>query len=291
MIIINSIVLIIPTCVFNWGALLRQEPPFLRGYTIIEKIQMCVFTTQEILISGVYLWEVRKVVIGVGVREKQSRSMIKQLVLMNVAIIVLDVVTLATEFCEWFMIQVTLKGLVYSVKLKLEFAVLSQIINLVLDKRSDSQRAVDEAAAAAAKHDALSSPAILLRDPEKHAITPHSLIASPMRSSRSNSSDMITEDRIQSFERGRQPSCGGSMLPGLQLPEIAAELSLDDEEGGRYVRSLQQNVPTNWRLSIGHEALSGPNLYEIRQLSQSGYEPDQSSIESSENVSYPGRLG
>jgi hypothetical protein len=289
MIIINSIVFIIPTCVFNWGALLRQEPPFLRGYTIIEKIQMCVFTTQEIFISGVYLWEVRKVVLEVGVQEKRSRSMVKQLVLMNVAIIVLDVVTLAMEFCEWFMIQVTLKGLVYSVKLKLEFAVLSQIINLVLDKRSESQRAMDEAAAAAAKHEALGSPAILLRDPEKHAITPHLSTASAARTSRSNSSDMITENQIQSFERARQQSCVGP-LPDLRFPANAAGLLLDDDDEGRWVRSLQQNVPTNWRLSIGHEALSGPNLYEIRQLSHSGHEGDQDSIES-EYVLYPGRLG
>ena len=290
LIIINSIVLIIPTCVFNWGALLRQEPPFLRGYTIIEKIQMCVFTAQEILISGVYLFEVRKVAINVGVREKRTRAIVKQLILMNVAIIALDVVTLATEFCEWFMIQVTLKGLVYSVKLKLEFAVLSQIISMVLDKRSDSQRAVDEAAAAAAKHEALGSPAILLRDPEKNIVSPHLSAASGLRTSRSNSSDVIVEQRVKSMESERQQSTVGSILPGIHFPENAARLLLDDDDEGRYVRSLQQNVPTNWRLSIGHEALSGPNLYEIRQLSQSGHDGDQDSIES-EHVLYPGRLG
>ena len=39
LIIVDSIALIIPTCVFNWGALLQQKQPYLHGYTIIEKVQ------------------------------------------------------------------------------------------------------------------------------------------------------------------------------------------------------------------------------------------------------------
>lgn len=162
MVIINSVVLIIPTCVFNWGALLLLEEPYLRGYTIIEKIQMCVFTAQELIISGVYLFVVRK--ITVGVHDKRS-TMIRQLILMNVLIIALDLVTLSIEFCDWFMIQVTLKGLVYSVKLKVEFAVLSKVINLVRKQRSrSSQAAADQAALAGVKpHSPLGVPPLRKR--------------------------------------------------------------------------------------------------------------------------------
>lgn len=289
LIIIDSIALITPTCVFNWGALLLQRNPYLRGYTVIEKIQMCVFTAQEILISGVYLYEVRKVM-G-GIRDKRSRGMVKQLVLMNVLIIALDIVTLSIEFCEWFMIQVTLKGLVYSVKLKVEFAVLSKIISLVRDKRTESERARAYAAAAAtaalaAKEQVPGSPTTLLGDPEKNHVSPR---VSAARTSRSNSSEALHERRIQSVDSGCMQSCGGSAVHSLQFPETVLGLGVLDEVEGRYVRSLQQNVPAEWRLSIGHEALSGPNLYEIRQLSQSGPELDEDAIESLQDK-YPGRL-
>ena len=286
LIIIDSVVFIIPTCVFNWGALLRQERPFLRGYTIIEKIQMCVFTVQEVLISGVYLLEVRKVM--ASARDKRSRSMIRQLILMNVLIISLDIVTLSIEFCDWFMIQVTLKGLVYSVKLKVEFAVLSKIINLVRDKRSESQRAVDEAAAAAAlKIQPLPSPAILIGDPEKALVSQRVSAAS---TTRTNSSGHLAEQRLRSMETARLSSCGGSVVHSMHIPETILQAGILDEDEGRYVRSLQQNVPADWRLSIGHEALSGPNLYEIRQLSYGGHGEDEDAIESLHDM-YPGRLG
>ena len=286
LIIADSVVFIIPTCVFNWGALLQREQPYLRGYTIIEKIQMCVFSAQEILISGVYLFEVYKVM-G-NVRDKRSRGMVRQLTLMNVLIISLDIIMLSVEFCNWFMIQVTLKGLVYSVKLKVEFAVLSKIINLVRDKRSESQRAVDEAAAAAAlKIQPLASPAILLQDPEKAVAFPQVSAAS---TTRTNSSEHLAEQRVRSMESARLSSCGGSIVHNMQFPDTILQAGVLDEDESRYMRSLQQNVPADWRLSIGHEALSGPNLYEIRQLSYGGHGPDEDAIESLRDM-YPGRLG
>jgi hypothetical protein len=296
LIIVDSVLLIIPTCVFNWGALLQQRQPYLRGYMVIEKIQMCVFSAQEILISGVYLFEVWK--IAGSITGKKAISMVKQLIMMNVLIIVLDITILVIEFCNYFMIQVTLKALVYSVKLKVEFAVLSKIISLVRERRtaSELERAEAAAIASVAKRKIKSptpispdSPTMLLGDPEKLVVSPRVSAAS---TTRFNSFNEMGPRRVQSMDSGRigrLPSYDGSVDTGLQYPGAAA-IVVGDEYEARYMRSLQQNVPADWRLSIGHEALSGPNLYEIRQLSHAGLESDEDAIESVHDM-YPGRLG
>lgn len=54
----------------------------------------------------------------------------------------------------------------------------------------------------------------------------------------------------------------------------------------RQLRGLQQNIPTDWRLSIGHEPLAAPNLLEIQRSRESS----SHSLSSIENL-YPGRLG
>lgn len=274
MIIIDSLCLIIPTCVLNWGSLMGHLPRFIHGYGIIEKIQMCVFTTQEVIISGVYLFEVRNVMSIVF--EKRAKGMMKQLILMNLLIIFLDLVTISIEFCNLFMIQVTMKSMIYSVKLKVEFAVLSKVISVVRESRNNSDRVVAVVAQPVWNPD-------MKVDPEK-AISPRT---SAVRTARTNSSDRMQALRFQSMDSARLYSLDTiGVLPSVKYPEAAAQASTEDE--GRYVRSLQQNVPAEWRLSIGHEALSGPNLFEIKQLSYPGNE-DDGSVESAKEL-YPGRL-
>jgi hypothetical protein len=116
MIIINAIVLTVPTNVCA------------TGYGIMEKIQMTVFTIQELIISSIYLIEVRRVlkVIDNG----RLRKMMWELGAINVAIIGLDVALLVVEYLGLYQIEVTLKGMCYSIKLKLEFGVLSKLVKI-----------------------------------------------------------------------------------------------------------------------------------------------------------------
>jgi hypothetical protein len=271
MIAIGSVCCIIPTCVLNWGSLVGHYPQFIKGYNIIEKIQMCIFTAQEVVISGVYLAEVRKVMKVIC--ETRAKTMMKQLICMNILVIFLDLGMLSIEFCNLFMIQVTMKSMVYSVKLKVEFAVLSKIVSVVQEK-SDSDQVVEVGAKQAWDP-------MLVMDVEK-AASPR---VSAARTSRTNSSDPLNSMRFQSLDSTRFQSFDGSVAHNLKYPEAAAQASAEDDS--RYVRSLQQNVPADCRFSIGHEALSGPNLFEIRQLSLTGNEND--SIESVRGM-YPGRL-
>jgi hypothetical protein len=64
----------------------------------------------------------------------KARKWMWQLVVMNVLLLILDIALLTTEFLDLYMIQTTFKSLVYSFKLKIEFAVLSQIVRVIQDR-------------------------------------------------------------------------------------------------------------------------------------------------------------
>lgn len=54
-----------------------------------------------------------------------------ELIVVNVCLILLDVALLSVEFKDLYMIETTLKGMVYSIKLKLELGVLSKMVRVV----------------------------------------------------------------------------------------------------------------------------------------------------------------
>ncbi|CAC9892091.1 unnamed protein product [Aureobasidium pullulans] len=128
MIIINAIILTVPTNVLSLGSNSSKYYLFTTGYSVMEKIQMTAFTAQELIISSIYLIEVRRVLKVVD--DGRFRKIMWELGAINVAIIVLDVALLAVEYLGLYQIEVTLKGMCYSIKLKLEFGVLSKLVKI-----------------------------------------------------------------------------------------------------------------------------------------------------------------
>ena len=130
MIIANFFLLHIPTSVLTYGSNVPDRSPlFVKGYNIMEKIQMTGFTLQEVIISGLYIWETTKL-LRLG-SSRQNRRIMHQLVGINVAILVMDLALLGLEYANFYAIQITLKGVIYSIKLKLEFAVLGKLVDMV----------------------------------------------------------------------------------------------------------------------------------------------------------------
>jgi hypothetical protein len=129
MIIVSAVLLCPPTATLNLRQYTKHPEAYTRGYVIMEKIQMTAFTVQEVLISCVYLWETRKVMRVIF--DGKARKWMWQLVAMNVLLLLLDVALLAMEYLDLYMIQTTFKSLLYSIKLKIEFAVLSQIVRVI----------------------------------------------------------------------------------------------------------------------------------------------------------------
>ncbi|KAL4803163.1 hypothetical protein BDV18DRAFT_44069 [Aspergillus unguis] len=129
MIIANVFLLHVPTTIFTYGSNVIGEPSWVKGYDIMEKIQMSGFTVQEVIISALYVWETIRMLQLTSSRE--NRKIMHQLVGINVAIVVMDLVLLGLEYASIYAIQITLKGVIYSVKLKLEFAVLGKLVDVV----------------------------------------------------------------------------------------------------------------------------------------------------------------
>ncbi|KAE9965455.1 hypothetical protein EG328_009649 [Venturia inaequalis] len=131
-IIFNAVVLCIPTMVLTYGSNTPAKQKYLKSYAGFEKAQMTVFTLQELFISGVYLYEIRKIL--KLLKEGSTRKLMGQLALINIIIMTMDVGLVSVEFCDFYQIETTLKGMIYSIKLKLEFGVLSKLVKIVTDK-------------------------------------------------------------------------------------------------------------------------------------------------------------
>ncbi|KAL3471567.1 hypothetical protein BJX99DRAFT_22972 [Aspergillus californicus] len=132
MIIINVIILHFPTTVLTYGSNLAPESArsgYTNGYNVMEKIQMTGFCIQEFVISALYIWETTRMLRLDPDRGK--RKIMYQLVIINSIIIIMDIGLLVVEYMDYYIMETMIKGVVYSVKLKLEFAVLGKLVFLV----------------------------------------------------------------------------------------------------------------------------------------------------------------
>jgi len=141
MIIWNAITLHIPTTVLTYGTNSPDNDDFRYGYRIMEKVQMTIFVIQESIISGIYIWATLRFLRPFY--QRQIRSVMLQLLWINVAIIVMDLAMLVVEFLGYYSLEVAMKGAIYSVKLKVEFAVLNQLMRIAKASRETRLSGVD----------------------------------------------------------------------------------------------------------------------------------------------------
>ncbi|EME39450.1 hypothetical protein DOTSEDRAFT_28599 [Dothistroma septosporum NZE10] len=135
MIIINFLILHLPTTVLTFGANGSEHTEtFETAYNIMEKIQMAGFFIQELILSSIYIVETVQILRN-SLRHGTRRIM-KQLIFMNIVIIVLDLGLVGLESASLYILQVLLKSVVYSVKLKLEFAILGKLVQFVRGTKS-----------------------------------------------------------------------------------------------------------------------------------------------------------
>lgn len=134
MIVLNAICLHVPTTVLTYGSNFSTKPVYITGYAIMERIELTGFSLQEFIISGIYILETVKMFrldTETCDQPQRTTNVMYQLVGINLLIIMLDIVLLTVEFLNFFVIQTTLKTMVYSIKLKLELAVLGRLVVLV----------------------------------------------------------------------------------------------------------------------------------------------------------------
>ncbi|KAH7116524.1 hypothetical protein B0J13DRAFT_459334 [Dactylonectria estremocensis] len=148
MIIVNALWLHLPIIVLVYGTNSANSKPFLTPYSVFEKIQLSVFVIQEIIISGLYIWETtQRLKLETSVGNTRTRVVMDHLIYVNILVVLLDVSILGLEFANLYEIQTAWKPLVYSVKLKLEFSILNRLVELTRGSRNDSSYARSQAAA------------------------------------------------------------------------------------------------------------------------------------------------
>jgi hypothetical protein len=131
MIIFNAIVLHVPIIILMYGSNSSAVNSWSHPYEIYEKVQVTMFCVQELIISGVYIktcysfFDAEKSIYGDAVR-----NMRRHLLVVNVLIILLDIPILALEYSDLYDLQTVYKAFVYSVKLKLEFRILNQLMDM-----------------------------------------------------------------------------------------------------------------------------------------------------------------
>ncbi|KAF2270980.1 hypothetical protein CC78DRAFT_538678 [Lojkania enalia] len=129
MIIVDGLVFHGVTSIVVYGSRFgNNTDTFSHAYNIVERIQMVGFCLQEFILSGLYIWKALDIISAS--ERKRSNRLMWQLFSINVIIIILDIGLLAVEFLDQHVIQQTLKGFTYSVKLKLELSVLNKLVEL-----------------------------------------------------------------------------------------------------------------------------------------------------------------
>lgn len=126
MIVISFFVLSVPMTVLffevNFG-----NARFARAAAIYDRIQLTGFCVQDFVICAIYIREaLRALQPVIEVRGREGRKVIIHLLVVNVIVVIMNVLLLVTEYKMHF-IQVSFKTVVYSIKLKLEFAVLNRL--------------------------------------------------------------------------------------------------------------------------------------------------------------------
>ncbi|CAG7966097.1 unnamed protein product [Penicillium nalgiovense] len=131
MIIFNFCVLHIPTSVLFLGINLGVES-FVRPFDIYERLQLAGFAAQETIISGLYIWETMTSLKPVlAMKGRRGQTVVTNLIIVNTLAVLLDAALLATEYTNHFDVQTTLKPVVYSIKLMLEFTVLNSLLLVI----------------------------------------------------------------------------------------------------------------------------------------------------------------
>jgi hypothetical protein len=137
MIIVDAIVLHIPTTVLTIGSNTNSHPQtYVSGYNVMEKIQMCGFFLQEVILSSIYIAETIRI-LRTSVQESTKRLMY-QLMAINILIIAMDLGLLGLECASLYILETITKPTFYSIKLKLEFAILGKLVHFVGGRRKAS---------------------------------------------------------------------------------------------------------------------------------------------------------
>jgi hypothetical protein len=141
MIIIDAIIFHIPGSVLELGSHSNMSALFTPAFNIFERIQLVAFSLQEAILSAIYSWEAVRLL---NLRPRgHYRGTLLQLLIVNLGMILMDAAIIGVQYSGFFDIHVTLKALAYSIKLKLEYAVLGKLVHFTEMSHSTNSAPTD----------------------------------------------------------------------------------------------------------------------------------------------------
>jgi hypothetical protein len=102
--------------------------PASRAYYYMERLHITAFGVQELILSALYIWTAVEILRS-SLRPNLRRIVV-ELITINFILVGIDVAGITLEYCNLFFFEVAFKMASYSIKLKLEFAILSKLTAL-----------------------------------------------------------------------------------------------------------------------------------------------------------------
>lgn len=138
MIIFTAVVCHIPLSILVF--VVNNVPPGTpahRAYAVYEPLQLTIFSIQEGIISGMYIYNTVKMLRpSQGLRRARVGKTFAHLIYINAFIIILDITLASLQYAGYDSLQHFYKPAVYSVKLKLEFTVLNKLVKVTRGEES-----------------------------------------------------------------------------------------------------------------------------------------------------------
>lgn len=129
MIIVDAVVLHTPSAVTELGLHSARASLFVPAFDVIERVQLVGFSVQEIILSVIYAWEAVRL-LNLRPRGGHYGGILVQLLVVNLSMILMDAAIIGIQNSNYFTLQVTTKAFVYSVKLKMEYAILGRLVDM-----------------------------------------------------------------------------------------------------------------------------------------------------------------
>jgi hypothetical protein len=129
MIIVDAIIIHTPVEIFEFVLISSHRERYVHPMEIMERIQQTGFTCQESLIGALYIFHTTRFLNG-GYAIT-TRKVMGLLIVVQSLVIGLDAGLTTFDYENMFTLKCTLHPFVYALKLKLEFVVLNQLLELV----------------------------------------------------------------------------------------------------------------------------------------------------------------
>ncbi|OJI99696.1 hypothetical protein ASPVEDRAFT_39071 [Aspergillus versicolor CBS 583.65] len=135
-IIIVIILLVVPNSISMYGSAFIGTPTWNYAYAVTERLQVTGFCVQELFISSIYIWSTVKLLKVSPEGKSRAKKIMYELLAINTITMILDIAVISVEYLNHYSVQVCLKVFVYSVKVKLEFAVLGRLVAITKTRRT-----------------------------------------------------------------------------------------------------------------------------------------------------------